>query len=143
MTALATLSAERPTRMAPARNPRSDTALQIFDRVPAGFLAHAATDNSALPLIGQGEVAVIDPNDFQPTDGGIFVIAWRSPRVRSARGGAEWHIVETYETTRGLPGWWAGRLQPGAFKDGPYESWQLAEMLVGRVVGLYRPRGNA
>lgn len=131
-------------------------ALEVFSdlsRVPDQFIVHAAKDNRNAPLIQRGEIVVVDTGGayvtggWLPTEGGLFLIEYRSPPTaceRYARHSRS--IVQTFTDQCGR--WWAGGLRRGAqgrdffCNDGPYaDETTLADKLIGRVIGLFRPEG--
>lgn len=123
-------------------------ALPIFDSVPAWAIAHAANDDSTAPLIRRGEVVVVESDGCPghiPEEGRLYLIEWVSPphlrhRKRERRSRA---IIRASVDKRGS--WWARphRSRDGAVllcSDGPYaDRLDLAEKLLGPVVGIYRP----
>lgn len=135
------------------RGPRSvppDLAqLRIFDSVPRWAIAHAASDDSAAPLIRVGEVAVVEGDGcvgIVPEDGGLYLIEYvTKPHTRYGNERRTRDIIRASRDRRG--GWWArphaaqgtGAL-PIICSDGPYrDELALAERILGRVVGIYRP----
>lgn len=64
-------------------------AIQVFDRLPEGFLGFKVPDHSCEPLIRQGEIAVIDPADRDPVYGALYL-----RRTISGNGGARLRVVE-------------------------------------------------
>ena len=127
--------------MAPPLEPAAGLALELFAdmaRQPDRFIVHASTDNRNAPLICRGEIVVVDTGGpcvtggWIPTEGGLFLIEYRSPPTaceRYARHSRS--IVQTFTDQRGR--WWA---------DGPYaDELALADKLIGKVIGLYKPTG--
>lgn len=129
----------------------SGRALRLFETIEPGFIVHAATDRSCEPMIQLGEVAVItDEEQLYPEPGGWYLIEYsngttyrgrerrcRSIRVaelREQRGEQFWHLRPPAQARRGfLP-----------TSDGPYRDFNdIAEKVLGRVVGIYRPRCEA
>ncbi|MCP4028581.1 MAG: hypothetical protein GY736_20040 [Sphingomonas sp.] len=143
--------------LAPPAPPSSiGPALELFadmTRQPDRFIVHASTDNRNAPLICRGEIVVVDTGGpcvtggWIPTDGGLFLIEYRSPPMaceRYARHSRS--IVQTFTDQRGR--WWAGSLRRGMqgreffCADGPYaDELALADKLIGKVIGLYKPTG--
>lgn len=126
--------------------PAAQLQLEVFDKVPPWAIVHAAIDNRNAPLIGAGEVVVIEADGrtgWLPTEGGLFLIEYVSPphsqwqRERRTR-----EIVQTFCNTRGQ--WCAGALRRGGTVggvlycvDGPYrDEMALADKLIGKVVGI-------
>lgn len=135
--------------------------LEIFTSIPAWAIAHAADDDSAAPLLNYGEVAVVESDGragwYPADDGSLFLIEYVSPpalstlkyerRIRA--------IVETRRSNRDADQWYAApRAAPRSLEegqrqmrrtgrllcvDGPYDEQMLADRLIGRVVGIYRP----
>lgn len=144
------------TLMAPPVEPVAGLALELFAdmaRQPDRFIVHASTDNRNAPLICRGEIVVVDTGGpcvtggWIPTEGGLFLIEYRSPPTaceRYARHSRS--IVQTFTDQRGR--WWAGSLRRGVqgreffCADGPYaDEMALADKLIGKVIGLYKPTG--
>lgn len=123
--------------------------LALFDErtLTGDYIAHAVTDHGCEPLIQSGEVAVItDEPHLYPDDGGWYLV--------EEAGGAGWRGIERRQrriamAIMGRGGeWWTcspGPRQRGALgvMDGPYaDPAMMAEKILGRVVGLYRPMGG-
>lgn len=124
--------------------------LAIFDSVPPWAIAHAARDGRTAPLILEGEVAVVESDGCKghiPEDGGLYLIENVSP-PHSALYGYERRTGEIVQICKGKRGDWyahpyarfAGHQQALVMSDGPYQDeTMLAEKVLGRVVGIYRP----
>lgn len=121
----------------------------VYDRLPAGHIAHTMLSTEVMPHIRPGERAVIDLSQREPVGGDLFLIEYQSGPVDRRR-----HVVETYYHEK-MGGWVVGPLErrrivtlAGApdpdipavrWVDGPYRPGCLAEKLVGRVVGILTP----
>ncbi|OQW44351.1 MAG: hypothetical protein A4S16_03425 [Proteobacteria bacterium SG_bin6] len=126
----------------------SRSSLELFDSVPAWAIVHAATDDRNAPLIRQGEVVVVESDGRKgkiPTNGGLYLIEYVAP-APSANWGYERRTREIVQVRRTRFGWFCGGLRDNdgsnalAIADGPYrDEIDLAEKLLGPVVGLYRP----
>jgi hypothetical protein len=144
----------------PAPATESALRLELFDSVPPWAVVHAARDDTTAPLIRKGEVAVVDSDGqtgWLPEHDGLFLVEYVTPahghfgRERRTRA-----IVQTRKSNRGDGTWYAApysaprsseeaerELRRGRLTcvDGPYpDAETLADKLIGRVVGLYRPR---
>lgn len=123
--------------------------LQIFDDLPAGFLAIAIDDHCTRPLIEKGEIAVVDIGDRDLYNGALYL-----RRIVSSNGKASLHISEAYHIPRRWVDadgnsalfpttWFVPHNRRAGFADGP---WPLEpgaplhprDTIVGRVVGLLR-----
>lgn len=142
--------------ISPTEPEAAPLALEVFSdlsRVPDQFIVHAAKDNYNAPLIQRGEIVVVDAGGvyvtggWLPTEGGLFLIEYRSPPVHGERYPRHSRsIVQTFTDHDGH--WWAGSLRRGVHgreffcANGPYhDELTLADKLIGRVIGLYRPEG--
>jgi hypothetical protein len=135
-------------------------ALRIFTAPPEGHLLHIVGDDRLRPILRKGEIAVFDPEYYWPDDGSFFL---KQGGCRTWTGGAiqhHWTIVETALSSKDRESWWthpfyrspqykatiAAGIMPkriGGFSDGPYISAvALADMLLGRLVGIYAPSGE-
>lgn len=143
--------------MAPPPEPVAGIALELFAdmaRVPDRFIVHASTDNRNAPLICRGEIVVVDTGGpcvtggWIPTEGGLFLIEYRSPPTACERYPRHSRsIVQTFTNRKGQ--WFAGSLRRGMqgnefiCQDGPYKDENaLADKLIGKVIGLYKPTGS-
>lgn len=141
---------------------RSDTgapdgALRLFDTVPPGHLVHHASDDGAAPLIRAGEIAVIDPNvcDFFREEGGLYLICWgRRLQEKYGRAQLRFALHEVHRSKHNHEHRYAsptgrarskeeavrqaltGRIR---LSDGPYSEQAMADVVIGRVVGIYAP----
>ena len=135
--------------------------LKIFGSVPAWAIAHAMDDDSMAPLLRYGEVAVVESmgqKGWYPVQGALFLIEYISaPQGDSKYERRQRAVVQT--NCRALPSgemrWWADPLQRMSSpqraaqlaksgrlycSDGPYrDEFVLADKLLGRVAGIYRP----
>lgn len=126
--------------------------LEIFASVPGWAIVHAAQDDRSAPLIREGEVAVVEADGFGgviPEDGGLYLIEYVSPPHCRPPYGRERRTRQIVQTVKGRHGgWWARpyvQQTPGGgiivCSDGPYrDEIAMAEKILGRVVGIYRPR---
>jgi hypothetical protein len=142
----------------PAGRPRAMTAammaqpypstLELFSEVPGWAIAHAAQDHRNAPMIRKGEIAVIENHGtcgWLPTEGGLFLIEYVSkPLAQYERVRRTHSIVQTIKSKNG--DWYAASIRRGMIgqefyaADGPYQDFNdLADKLIGRVVGLYAP----
>lgn len=152
------------TRARPSCLPQPEAIrLEIFTTIPARCILHGATDNRTSPLICRNEIAVVESDGssgWYPVDGGLFLIEYLSSpstwtRCRPRRTCS---IVQTRECRHPANiGKWvaapycspteadvlAGRRLSGPFQlvDGPYDFDQLTEKLIGKVIGIYSPKG--
>ncbi|MHA0333693.1 hypothetical protein [Sphingomonas aquatilis] len=141
---------------APSTSAGDSPALEIFadlSRMPDRLIAHVAMDTRNAPLIERGDIVIVDvggtyvTGGWYPTEGGLYLIEYRSPPAHGERYPRHSRsIVQTFTDHNG--NWWAGSLRRGvhgrAFfcANGPYHDEQtLADKLIGRVIGLYRPEG--
>lgn len=140
--------ASLPVATVKIREAASQPTLALFEEVPVGMATvHAAQDNRMAPLVRRGEIAIIEGDGragWLPTEGGIFLIE----RVSKPSDGSKYErrtrsIVQT--RTDGHGRWWAtavaaqrGIGADGVLNcdDGPYDQCQMADRLVGKVVGL-------
>jgi len=117
--------------------------LRIFVTVPSDHIVHAVSDKALEPLLRPGEVAVVtDQPALYPEDGGWYLVEFVRGKSFSGREHRMRDIVEAYQ---GRDGWyvkapakhapWAGFV----CSDGPYDLNSLTELVLGRVVGIYRP----
>lgn len=125
----------------------SGRALKIFDTIESGFIVHAVTDHGCEPMIQPGEVAVItDQEQLYPEPGGWYLIEYSNGKsyrgrerrcrcicvanVTEHRGEEIWSLKSPAQRTRGVL----------EMSDGPYRDFNdIAEKVLGRVVGIYRP----
>ena len=131
-------------------------AWPVHDRLPAGCIAFAVTDDDSWPLACAGETVVVDTHQRIPLEGEIFVIESGRSGPRPRR-----RIVQAFARPLrnpdhpGVTAWWVGAYaRPRTFADaqalvargrmtlidGPYalaagEAY-LRDHLVGRVVGV-------
>jgi hypothetical protein len=130
--------------------------LKIFSTVPPRFGVFPVEYDC--PMFRAGEVAVYDEMwDHHPLeDGGIYIIEYQRPAA-----GMSWEAWGSFETRSRLdirrsmitarrsardPQHW--NASPMAATngrgmiigtDGPYQDWQLAGQIIGKVVGIYNP----
>jgi hypothetical protein len=132
---------------APERPP-AEGGLLLFHNPPAGYLAFPINDDTARPVLRQGDIAIIDTDQREPVGHELYLIQWTSGRKQ---------IVEVfsriYRGEGGAPrcGWYTGRparprtavarqalVNLGLFQtlmiDGPRS--HFGEALIGRVVGV-------
>lgn len=123
-------------------------ALELFHHVPSWAIVHATQDNRNSPLIRKGEIAIVESdgmNGVLPADGELFLIEYASiPMARYERCRRTRDIVQTIRNARGH--WCATSIRRGVVDgklftmDGPYrEMDDLADKLIGRIVGIYAP----
>lgn len=122
-------------------------SLEIFETIPAGYLAHAVTDRGCLPMIQPGEVAVVTEQEgLIPEAGGWYLVEYSNGmtyrgRERRLRTICVAHVADL----RGEEVWWLrspAKRSKGIteMSDGPYRDFNdIAEKVLGRVAGLYRP----
>lgn len=112
-------------------------ALGIYDHIPDGF--------DVTPI--RTCVAVFSREEIGTTDlieGGIYVYENQRPVALSpfpdSRRICTRKVVRIYRDSR-VEGTWRVRDldRPFVPGDGPYYDWGLADMLIGRVVGVYQP----
>jgi hypothetical protein len=131
------------------RIPQESICLRAFSSVPAWAVVHAVRDDSTAPLVCEGEVVVVESNGrlgHIPEDGGLYLIEYATPR-QSPDFGHERRTREIVLTSQKANGWYAdpyacamGRSRKVLMSDGPYgDITYLAQKIVGRVVGVYRP----
>lgn len=142
------------------RAPATVAGLEVFTSVPPWAIVHSAADNRNAPLIGAGEVAVIESSGqtgWYPVNGVLFLIEYIAPARGYERERRTRDIVETRRSSRDPDKWYAaGLAAPRTHSegmrqlsrtrtlycvDGPYDEQTLADRLIGRVVGIYDPRG--
>jgi hypothetical protein len=133
-----------------------DHSLQIFESIPARHGVIAVSDGGV--LLRRGECAVYDELDLhlnELVDGGLYVIEYQSPRhsmpiamfatLPGARMKIDRKVVRIARHSRLRDMWVVHPLRPCPHArtfvctDGPYEDFQLADKLIGRVVGILRP----
>lgn len=132
----------------------------IYDDLPPGCIAFEAPDDTALPHLRAGEVAVIDTRDQVPMHGEMFLVHYQSSNQPCL-----------LETTRRVieagPVWWLHptnrqrskaelkrRIRCGlgfVLSDGPYDAapgrdQYVRDLIQGRVIGIlemdFRKRMN-
>lgn len=132
-----------------------DLMLRVFDRVPARHGVVAAEHDTV--LIRSGEVAVYDEESINREgliDGAVYAIAYQRARGHlpqhmwaespSFRMQSRRQIVIVRRHSKLADRWMVHPVrehQRGYFvvTDGPYELVDLADKLVGRVVGIFNP----
>lgn len=136
----------RPTTSASAQQPGLSSFL-VCDRLPEGCVTYPVLDRRHEPLLKVGEWVIVDPEDREPRGGELFVIQWQSggaPSVvelQQMRSCSLWAVGARHRGTNakalvfGQPGEIVG--------DFGYRSEQLAERLLGRVVGILEPAFDA
>lgn len=121
-------------------------AMVVLDELPLGCIAFRVDDNRCEPVIRRGDIVAIDTSDRMPMPDEPYLIEW-------SNGGRS--VVAAYFTTAPAGSAWHGRLfvgdlfprqlmnlagqpagEPIRWGDGPYTFEQLAEKMVGRVVGV-------
>ena len=150
MTALARIDA------APA-SARPTLALELIvdmAQLPDSFIVHAATSDDNAPLICRGDIVVVNvggrgvTGGWMPVEGELFLIEYEGVRSGGERYIRRYRcIVQAFTDDTGR--WWVGPLRRGMHgqqlvcSDGPYpDECALADKLIGKVVGLYRPVGG-
>lgn len=136
-----------------------DLMLRVFDRVPACHGVVAAEHDTA--LIRRGEVAVYDEQSIDHEgliDGAIYAIEYQHARGHlpqhmwaespNFRMQSRREIVIVRRHSKLADRWMVHPVrehQRGYFvvTDGPYEPVDLADKLVGRVVGIFNPSAVA
>lgn len=138
-----------------------EAALQIFDEIGDGHETIPVRRDDACALLQKGEVAVYS-DDFmyrEPLlDGGIYVIEYQRPRALMSeemrkqfglRMHVERSIIRARRDLKEPERWWAHPLcrerrdvGTNVFicSDGPYCDFQLTDKLIGKIIGIYRPR---
>lgn len=129
-------------------------AFPVFDWLPRGAVLWPVEDERHAPHLQPGEHAVIDPHDTAIAWGELYL-------VRQHRGPVLWQVAAVPERQRasikaegvfaclrplnrprvdgaGLVDW-SG---PVHMSDGPVGLDYLAERILGRLVGVYVPRGR-
>jgi len=124
----------------------------VFDHIPDGCIAVEVVDRSAAPHLNRGDFVLVDTADREPAHGEHSVIRWSSGemqvvdlRLKPGRYGA--CIDGKYEFDALWWAQWQGAMyrldgraaEVSTWGDGPYRAEQLAEKLVGKVVGIYQP----
>ena len=122
---------------------RSRPNLRIFASIPSDHIVHAVPDRALEPLLCPGEVAVVtDQPALYPEDGGWYLVEFVRGKSFTGREHRMREIVEAYQ---GRDGWYVrapGKHAPWAklvCSDGPFDLNSLTELVLGRVVGIYRP----
>lgn len=129
--------------------PTDTSSFRIFDEFPYHHIAHAIHDDSCQPFLKPGEVAVItDEEGLYPENGGWYLIEFSNGKSFRGRERRVREIVVAYQGKGG--DWYTRRpnevQRPGVIMcvDGPYSDFNyLAEKILGKVVGIYRPGANA
>jgi len=141
--------------------------LRVFCSIPVGFVAFAVSGGSCEPMIRPAEVAIIDPEDRSPREGGLFLCRHTGPSQQSLQINETFtrdvRIVEEGRTVR-QTAWFLGHRcrprdssaveswliagRPGALVDGPYLEYgegarALRDILIGRVVGILSSDSNS
>lgn len=139
----------------------AEISLQIFDEIKQGYEVIPVRREDACALLQPGEVAVYS-DDFmyreELQDGGIYVIEYQRPRAGmsdemrkqlGSRMDVERSIIRACRDSREPERWWAhplcrerrsGGMRVFICSDGPYQDFQLTDKLIGKVIGVYRPR---
>jgi hypothetical protein len=134
--------------------------MPVFDALPPWHaLVPIGADSSGAPYFRPGEFAVVDTTARQPMAGEIFAMAATSPRygqkcplrlVETTGKDNDWSYrapiarqeIERWHRWRDKPECEraaSGVLAFNILSDGPYSAADLAQMLCGRVVGVYGP----
>ena len=121
-------------------------ALQVFDHLPAGMIAHEVRGHAGAPLVRPGETAVADPRDRTLVSGHIYIVRWSlsvgigRANFRKSFGRTPCWMFDPVALPRSDTEL-DRRLHAGTavLSDGPYEADHLASKLLGRVVGVLMP----
>lgn len=115
--------------------------LQVFDSVPVGHIVHAVSDASLSPLFRPGEVAVVDPSDCRPIDGGLAMIQFLQPHcfgIPAERWRWDRTIVEVIKRDdQWFTRTYAGTSDGVEWRDGPWCEGDMMDKILGQVVGIF------
>lgn len=120
--------------------------LPTITEIMPGFIAHKVDDNRDAPMLGDGDIVVVDTSDTMPVSGGMFLVKWSNgrrslmetrPRAcevveRDGRSG----IVMRKDGPNTV--WFFHAIVNGRARmcDGPYELDLMRSKIVGRLVGV-------
>lgn len=122
---------------------------------PGAWAPEFAAFNSVPPRHGvallQGQVVVYDENDLHRNElqaGAFYVIEYQRPRsglswaqfrtIDDRRVDASREVVRVVRRGDKAEHWWLHHAQ-SRFVSGPLLEFNLTDMIVGKVVGIYRP----
>lgn len=127
------------------------SAFIVFDEVPAGCIVQEVLGNRIAPFLRNGDFAIVDTSDREPTSGELYLRA-------TAGGMVEFVEINQFDTSRitqpgGAPfteplwaAYWTNTVASGdgtarrvRWFDGPCRTQAMAAQLIGKVVGLYQP----
>lgn len=127
----------------PFRHQPELRALMVLPAIPPGHMTFPVTDDTFMPHLRPGELAVIDMSDRQPENGELFLIGYAATYLTGP--GIKHRLCQTLQRARSAkeaePTFWFARhgMRRGCYGDGDFTTDYLSEKLVGRVVGIFEP----